>query len=76
MQGGWKLKRNGSDQKRSSQGRKMEKLVGWGEPTEVGSSLQEDISGWKTGATTTTRRASENMVRHTDRGDKKDAGHG
>ena len=37
------MKRNGSHQKRTSKRRKLEKLVGWGEPSGEESSLQEDI---------------------------------
>ena len=47
-------KRKGNKEERKPKRRKLEKLVGWGEPTETDSSQQEGMEAWRIKVTTKT----------------------
>ena len=50
------MKRNVGVQKRTSKRRKLEELVGWGQPVVTGSSLRKDLEGQRLETTTTTAK--------------------
>ena len=45
-------KRKGNEQERKPKRSKLEKLVGWGEPTETDSSQQKVLEAWRIKVTT------------------------
>ena len=49
-----KMKRKGDEQGKKPKRRKMDKLVGWGEASELESSQQEVLEAWNIKGTTTT----------------------